>query len=223
MVVSSTSNRNVLIVLMIAIVLIITTTVVVRLRHRNHKDIYPLASNLNIKGFVLKKPRIINSFELTADNGDAFTKANLHGHWTLMFFGFTHCAYVCPTTLSELNKMIVDLQSKLPKRLIPTIVMVSVDPDRDSAQKMHQYVKSFNADFIGIRGTLTQLKTLTQQVNVVFTKVKSSNGDYMVNHSNEMMVLDPNGNLRAFFTYPHKGSQMAHDYEAMMNSLKRAA
>ncbi len=223
MVVSSTSNRNVLVVLLIVIIVIVATTVIVRLNHHNANNIYPLSSDLKISGIVLKKPRVINAFELTADDGDLFTKTNLRGSWTLMFFGFTHCGYVCPTTLDALNKMVVSLRGKLPKRLIPKIVMVSVDPDRDSVDAMHKYVKSFNPNFVGVRGTLAELRQLTQQLNVVFTKVKSTNGGYMINHSNEIMVLDPNGNLRAFLSYPHKGPTMAKDYEAMMSSLKRSA
>ena len=175
---------------------------------------------LKIDGVVLNKPRIISAFDLTADDGKAFKRDNLNGHWSLVFFGFTNCGYVCPTTLSAMNKMYTQLQARLPAQLLPEVILVSVDPDRDSVSRMHEYVKGFNPHFLGVRGSMQQTKILAQEMSVVFSKVKSAGGgdNYMVNHSAEVMLLDPNGNLRAFFSYPHEAAQMARDYTSVVRA-----
>lgn len=177
-----------------------------------------MADSLNIDGTVLPTPRVIHAFDLTDNHGKPFNNANLKNHWTLMFFGFTNCGYVCPTTLSELNRMYNNLKSQLPANLIPQVVMVSVDPERDTVARINDYMKSFNAAFIGTRTDLAHTTALANQMSVVFSKVNMPNGDYTINHSAEIMLLDPQGNIRAFFSYPHKADQMVRDYAAIVHA-----
>lgn len=174
-----------------------------------------------IAATLLGKPRPINQFVLTDINGKNFGKENLRGHWTLMFFGFTNCGYVCPTTLAGLNQMYSELQSELPAAQMPQVVMVSVDPERDSVEVMRAFVHKFNKNFIGVRGDIKQTKQLAKQMSAVFTKVVMADGTYMMNHSAEIMLVDPQGNLRAFLPFPHKGPQMANDYMVLINSLSQ--
>ncbi len=211
----------------IATVIIVILAIVLFARMHRHADkssstdrlsyAIPDSKDLKIDGVVLKKPRVISEFQLTDDKNHAFTRHNLDGHWSLVFFGFTNCGYVCPTTLSAMNKMYVQLQAKLPAALLPQVVMVSVDPDRDSVARIHEYLQGFNPHFVGVRGSMQQTRILAQEMSVVFSKVKSASKDnYMVNHSAEVMLLDPNGNLRAFFSYPHEAPQMVRDYSAIV-------
>ena len=195
------------------------------MRHQRVGATYAIPSALKVDGTILREPRVIHSFQLTAGNGQPFTQKNLQGHWSLMFFGFTNCGYVCPTTLAALSKMYNQLKQDLPATQLPHVVMVSVDPERDSAARIQSYVTSFNPAFEGARADLPALKQLSNQMNVVFTKLKSKDGNpkhYMVNHSAEVMLLDPNGNLRAFFSFPHTAQQMIHDYESIMHNLGKS-
>lgn len=220
------STRKLLSIIATVIILILAIVFFARMhRHMDRSRAMKLGyeitdpTALKIDGVVLKKPRVISEFELTDDSSHAFTRHQLDGHWSLVFFGFSHCGYVCPTTLSAMNKMYAQLQAKLPANLLPEVIMISVDPERDSVERMHEYVHSFNPHFIGLRGSLQQTHILAQEMSVVFSKVKSqSQNNYMVNHSAEVMLLDPNGNLRAFFSYPHEPAQMVRDYTAIVHA-----
>src|SRR6185295_10610750 len=83
-----------------------------------------------------------------------FSNQNLKDHWSLLFFGFTNCGFVCPTTLTELNKMIKVLQQEIPDNQIPQVILVTVDPERDTVKRLREYVAAFNADFKAIRADL---------------------------------------------------------------------
>jgi protein SCO1 len=175
-----------------------------------------ITAPVKIDGTVLPKPRVITAFDLTQTDGKPYTRQNLNGHWTLMFFGFTNCPLVCPTTMTELNKMYHQLQKEMPANKLPAVVMVSVDPGRDSLKRLKGYVSSFNTQFTGLRGDIAHVQGLARQMNVVFTKITFGDGDkdhYTISHSAEIMLLNPKGNLVAFLSYPHKAKTMAMDYE----------
>lgn len=187
-------------------------------RHLHQARSNFITHEITIDGTVLPQTRKIYPFNLTDNRGKPFTKDSLKGHWTLMFFGFTNCGYVCPTTLSALNKMFNNLKAHLSPPLLPEVVLVSVDPERDSVKRMNDYVKSFNPAFRGARADMEETKTLANQMSVVFDKVAMPNGNYMVNHSTEIMLLDPEGNLRAFLSSPHVPDHMVRDYEAVIRA-----
>ena len=216
-------NSRLILILFLAVFLIGGIGVLVSASKSKHANpAYAIPTDLDIDGTVLDKARVLSQFDLTDYDGKEFSKDSLKGHWTMMFFGFTNCGYVCPTTLSALNKMYGNLKAQLPMNLLPQIVMVSVDPARDSVARMKSYVQSFNPTFVGLRGSMAQTKMLAQQMSVVFVKVQmGESGNYSVNHSAEIMLLDPNGNLRAFMSYPHKAQQMLHDYEEIIKSVNR--
>lgn len=179
------------------------------------------AQNIKIDGVYLTTPRDIADFQLTTNTNKPFTKENLKGHVTLMFFGFTNCSYVCPTTMVALNQMYKTLQAKLPANQQPQIVMVSVDPERDTVARMNSYINSFNPNFIGTRGSLTQTQALAKQLNVVAIKVQQGKGknDYYMDHSAEILVFNADGQLQAYLSYPHKPEQMVKDYRLILKTL----
>lgn len=214
-------NNRTLLLLICAVILVAIVTFVLHAKHQKNTKIEEVAANLKIDGTVLPTPRVIHDFHMTDNHGQSFSNTNLKHHWTMMFFGFTNCGYVCPTTLAALEKMMVTLKTDLPEPLRPMIVMVSVDPERDTVARINDYVKSFDPQFMGIRGTLAETNALANQMSVVFSKVTMPNGQYMMNHSAEIMLLDPNGNLRAFFSYPHEAMQMRHDYKAIVNAYQK--
>ncbi len=214
-------NTRLSLILLFFVALIIAGTFFYKIKHPavGVTKNFTLHTAVKIDGTVLDKPRTISSFTLTDGNNQPFTLNNLKNHWTMMFFGFTNCPLACPTSLAALNRMDTILRAQLPANLIPQVVMVSVDPERDTVAKMKEYVTTFNKSFVGLNGTPAATKEIADQLNVVYAKIVSPDGSYTMSHSAEVMLVDPNGKLRAFFAYPHKASVMAHDYEAILSSV----
>lgn len=178
------------------------------------------ASKINIGGVVLPKAESIADFHLTDQNGKTFIKDNLKGRWTLMFFGFTNCGYVCPTTLSALNKMYKQLESQLSQNDLPQVVLVSVDPERDSVQKMKDYVTAFNPHFVGARADLPETVAFEKQLHISAVKMHAEgepDDQYMVNHTAEILVINPNANVQAYLSFPHTPEDLIKDYKLLLS------
>ncbi len=178
--------------------------------------------DIKIDGAFLTPAKEITDFNLIATDGKSFTKANLKGHWTMMFFGFTNCGMVCPTTLAALNKMYKALQQELPEDKLPQIVLVTVDPERDTITKMKSYVKTFNSQFLGATGDMSELISLQKQLHIVSVKVQPDNQDknnYYYDHSAELLLINPDAGVQAYMSYPHKPEQMAKDYKLILSSI----
>lgn len=176
---------------------------------------------MKINGAFLHPPKEVNDFSLTDNNGKPFTKKSLLGHYTLMMFGFTNCGMVCPTSMLELNKMYQILQKKLPPSQLPLVVLVSVDPDRDSTAKMNSYVHTFNPHFVGVRADIKETVSLEEQLHIVAAKIISKEGDqtrYTINHTADILVFNQDGKLQAYFAYPHKAKQLAEEYSLIVNA-----
>ncbi len=183
----------------------------------------PSTQNINVDGMYLAKPVDVTNFQLTDNHGKPFTKENLQGQWTMMFFGFTNCGMVCPLTMSALNKMYKILQTELPDNKLPQVVMVSVDPSRDSVKRMNAYVAAFNPHFIGARTGISETIAIEKQFHIAAAKmqVDSQGKDhYTINHSAEILLFNPRAQLTAFLSYPHKPEQMARDYQLILANTK---
>jgi protein SCO1/2 len=166
-------------------------------------------------GTFLEIPREINEFALMGIDSRPFNNQSLQGQWTLLFFGFTHCGYLCPTTMSELAKMHRILEEQ-GVQSIPKVVMISIDPQRDSLEKLSQYVKAFNPKFYGARGSGKMIKQMTREMGIAYAKIampKASDPTYYdVQHSGAVMLFNPRGELNAFFTTPHQANLLVKDY-----------
>lgn len=171
-------------------------------------------------GTYLENPRTVNQFHLTGIDQKPFENDSLQGQWTLVFFGFTNCGYLCPTTMAELGKMYRILEDKGIKNL-PRVVMISIDPDRDSLDKLGGYVKSFHGTFYGARGEEDSIKLMTREMGIAYAKVinkESENPEnYDVQHSGAVMLFNPQGELNAFFTTPHHADLLAKDYMLLVS------
>ncbi|EHL29498.1 SCO family protein [Legionella drancourtii] len=174
----------------------------------------------NFHGTYLENPRTINQFSLTGTDQKTFDNASLQNQWTLVFFGFTNCGYLCPTTMAELGKMYRTLESKGVKDL-PHVVMISIDPDRDDQEKLGKYVTSFHPAFYGARGDDIAIKAMTREMGIAYAKImdKDSNDpkNYDVQHSGALMLFNPQGELNAFFTTPHRADLLAKDYMLLVS------
>lgn len=171
-------------------------------------------------GTFLQNPRTVNEFSLTGTDSKPFDNSSLKGHWTLVFFGFTNCGYVCPTTMAELGKMYRILQKNQVKEL-PKVVMISIDPERDNIDKLSQYVTSFQPAFYGARGEEKPIKSMTREMGIAYAKVINKEStdpkNYDMQHSGAVMLFNPKGELNAFFTTPHKADLLAKDYMLLVS------
>ena len=137
----------------------------------------------------------------------------------MVFFGFTHCGYMCPTTMAELGKTYRLLAEKGVSPL-PQVVMISVDPDRDSLVKLGHYVKAFDPHFYGARGSEASIKSMSSEMGIAYLKVadkdaKNTN-NYDIEHTGSVMLFNPKGELAAFFTSPHQADLLAKDYTLLV-------
>ena len=163
-------------------------------------------------GTWLTPAQIIPDYQLLDHRGEDFTPARLDGHWTFMFFGFTHCPDVCPTTMALLNNVAQRVQKEqLPA---PQVVFVSVDPARDSMEQLSRYVPYFNEDFIGVTGTMVEINRMTRNLGIVYAydEPKEAGGAYDVEHSAAILLFNPAGHYTAMFGAPHSAAGLASDY-----------
>jgi protein SCO1 len=168
---------------------------------------------------VFNQPRSISPFQLTDDNGQPFTLENLKGHYSLLFFGFTHCPDLCPTALSMLNQMYKKLASQ-PSLPLPQIVFISVDPEQDTPAVIKTYLSSFNSAFLGATGSKQQIDQLTQEMSVLYAKVTQA-GDathYTIDHSGTIILVNPKGEFYGVFTLPHDAQQIAADMQSILHT-----
>lgn len=162
---------------------------------------------------LLETPRDLGDFKLVDHRGQVFTPERLRGHWTLVFFGFTHCPDICPTTMAFLNQFMQQLTGT---EVDDTrVVMISVDPARDSVEQLADYVSFFNREFIGVTGEFLDIHRLATSLNTPFRKVPLEDGDYTVDHGGNVMVINPRGDYHAFFRRPLDLARMKTTYRAM--------
>ena len=154
-----------------------------------------------IQGAILDTPRQIAVPELTRGDGKAFTSDDLSGRWTLVFFGYTSCPDICPVTMNVLAQA-----KKQANGEFPQVVLVSVDPERDSVEMLDEYVRYFDPDFIGVTGDDKMISALALQMSVVYMKMPGTSGnenDYLMDHSSAILLINPQGQLTAFLKAPH--------------------
>ncbi len=172
-----------------------------------------------LHGTLLNEARSIKPFSLTGTDDTPFNNASLKGSWTILFFGFTSCGYMCPTTMAELGKMYRLLEEKGVTNL-PHVVMISVDPERDNLDKLAHYVKAFDPHFYGARGPEDVIQTMTQELGIAYLKVVNKHSDdktqYDIDHTGSLMLFNPKGELFAFFTTPHNAELLAKDYMVLI-------
>lgn len=162
--------------------------------------------------FPFHPPKPIGAFNLVDGNNRAVGHDELIGQWSLMYFGYTHCPDVCPTTLSAIARGVKQLTRA------PQVIMVSVDPERDTPAKLKAYLSSFNKSFIGYTGTHQQVVKLAQQVNIAFGKVNGPTpGSYEVNHSANIVVINPGGQYAGFIRPGPKPDNIARIMSNLMN------
>jgi protein SCO1 len=157
-------------------------------------------------GTWLPQPKAVRDFALTDSTGRAFTRASLAGAPSLVFFGFTHCPDVCPATLLKLAQ--VRRAAALPAL---RVLLVSVDPQRDTPALLGTYVHAFDPEFLGLTGDPQSIARMAADFGVAVNRVELPGGDYTTDHSAVVFLLDAGARIVAVFTPPFEVSPLAAD------------
>ena len=167
--------------------------------------------------FLLPMPREISAFSLVDQRRAQFDNASLTGHWSLLFFGFTSCPDVCPVTLAALAQVEKKLSQASQQDLLDQlkIYFVSVDPERDDAAVIGKYVEAFSPRFTGVTGSRDALAQFAQQLNVAFMKVPDSKGGYVIDHTGNIVIIDPKGRYAGFMKLPHQADRILIAYKSI--------
>lgn len=169
-----------------------------------------------VSATLFDQPRVLANFTLVDDHKKPFTMDQLKGHWNMVFFGFTHCPDLCPTTLATLNQAYNSLQAQ-GQITMPQVVFISVDPQRDDPDQIKEYLSSFNPHFLGATGTETQLKQLSQELSVLYAKItQPDNKNYTIDHSGTILLINPQGQFAGVFTLPHDANKIAQDMKTIL-------
>ncbi|AIL59333.1 SCO family protein [Pseudomonas alkylphenolica] len=155
---------------------------------------------------LLPQSRTVPALEMTDENGQPVRMDELKGKWSLLFFGYTFCPDICPTTLAQLRQV----KSELPKEAVERlqVVLVSVDPNRDTPTQLKQYLGYFDKDFRGVTGSLDNLQKLANAVSIPFIPADTSKPNYTVDHSGNLALLGPDGKQRGFIRAPFNNQKL---------------
>jgi protein SCO1 len=152
-------------------------------------------------------------FTLTTPDGHVVTDRSFRGKWLIIYFGYTFCPDACPTALNDISVALEQL-GQLADKVQP--LFITVDPERDTAQVMADYVGSFDPRFIGLRGTREQTAAAAQQFRVYYTVRQLGRDEYAVDHSSFIYVMNPEGVFVKILTGDRPGHQMADDLRQLI-------
>ncbi|TBU98681.1 SCO family protein [Stutzerimonas kirkiae] len=156
---------------------------------------------------LLPQPRLLPELELTNQDGEPVRVDQLNGRWSLLFFGYTFCPDICPTTLVDLRQLKEMLPPEMAERLQP--ILVSVDPRRDTPEQLKQYLSYFKSGFQGLTGPLGNIQALANSVGIPFIPADPASENYTVDHSGNLAIIGPDGRQHGFIRGPLKVRQLS--------------
>jgi protein SCO1/2 len=169
------------------------------------------------KTILLPTTKPLIDINFTDHNGKQFGLEQFQGKWSVLFFGFTNCPDICPTTMQTLKQVKADLNQAGVWHNYQ-VVMVSVDPERDTPERLSAYVPYFDPEFIGISATLESTTSFAKNVGILFFKGKEiANGGYDVDHGAAIILVNPEGQYAGVMTAPHIQSTISQDLIALAN------
>jgi protein SCO1/2 len=213
-------STNKIIVLVVFICAAIITSLFV-FHSRNKQSVQSLLSPE--VGIIFPVARDIKPFKLESANQQLFSQQNLLHHWTLLFFGFTHCSNVCPTTLEMINRVYHQLQPDYPNL---QVVLISVDPERDTPESLASYTQAFNPKFMGVTGKIQELRKLQSQLGIYSAREPQSsdstdgnnNSNYQIQHTSSILLINPQGKWAGLFKYGLNPDQFVQGFRGSVPS-----
>lgn len=168
-------------------------------------------------GELVTPPVSLPDFSLHDQRNQPFTKASLVGHWSLIFPGFTHCPDICPTTLATLNRTREFIGSGADGL---QVVLLSLDPERDTSEALAAYLAFFNEAFVGLTGEKQQLERLYAGLGIQYIRIPGAGSEYSVDHSAAVLLIDPEGRLAGYFMPPFKSDALAADLRPLLSGWR---
>jgi len=178
--------------------------------------IFLFSAPASFRGTTYGEPYpVAQEIELTRANGSSFRLSETRGKVVLLFFGYTSCPDVCPTTLAELKLALEKLGEEKAKQA--QVLFVTVDPERDTPERVQEYVDHFNQDFIGLSGTESDLANVWNNYGVFRETVEGTSAvGYLVNHTARVTLIDQQGNLRISFAFDTPVADIVHDLKLLL-------
>lgn len=177
--------------------------------------VLPQLGTYTYHGTLIQTQNQSPDFTLTAQDGQPVSLSDFRGKIVLLYFGYTFCPDVCPATLAEVNNALEALGQKADN---VQVIMVTVDPERDTPEVLSEYLGHFNAEFIGLTGSLQQIADVATSYGVYFGKQEGSQAtNYLVEHTASLMVIDEGGYLKLIYPFGTPASDIADD---LANILK---
>ncbi len=143
-------------------------------------------------------------------HGEPFGPDRLEGHWSLVFTGFTNCPDICPTTLA----LLASVRARVPDERLQ-FVFVSVDPERDTAERIASYLAHFGASLLGATGSGAEIERFTKALGLAQVRNPGVGGEYTVDHSAALVLIDPKVRVAGYFLPPHDERALAADLAAL--------
>ena len=166
---------------------------------------------------VLPEPKPLPPLELVNQDGRPLGADFFRGHWTIVFFGFTSCPDICPTTLATLSQATHQL-ADLPPAERPRVLLISVDPERDDPPRLSAYVRFYDPAFLGATGTPAAVAAAAAAFRLPYARVTLPEGGYTIDHGSGIFLVGPSGGIAAYSSAPHDASIIARDYRKVVSS-----
>jgi len=168
-----------------------------------------------LHGVVIQSPQQATDFTLMSSKGEPVSLSDFRGKFVMLYFGYTFCPDVCPTTLNDLKRMMDVLGPKQSENV--QVVMVSVDPERDTVEQLSSYLPYFHPSFLGMTGAVEEIQPIASQFGIFFERHEgTSAAGYLVDHTAVVTVVDDEGYVRMIFPYGTSGDDMAADMAYLM-------
>ena len=212
-------KRNIRITVALCLVWVVIVLAITYNRYaENNSEAAPQLTESELRELgarVYPEPIALEPFELQTHEGAAFNGDDFRGQWDLVFFGFTNCPDICPLTMRELASFYGELPAELASET--RVTMVSVDPFRDDAQRVGEYVQGYHADFLGLWGELDAVSNLASQLYVAHSEPPpSGSGDYLIDHSGNILVINPDGEYHGFLESGIRSDRIEEAFRAIV-------
>jgi len=196
----------------VAVIALVLGAVVAKVNRQAPLD-RDVLSNAGI--FLFDNPRSLPQVILQSSTEATWTQQDLIGQWDLLFFGYTFCPDICPTTMADLRAVV----QALPKEAQDTlqVTMVSVDPERDTPKQLAEYLGYFDADFKGVTGEPAELAKLAQALSIAYIPPDTSEENYLVDHSGQVVMINAEGQYVGFIRPPFKAAELSLWLPRIMN------
>ena len=207
------------IALLFSLVLLAGIAILFAARHSSAPDW--ASATPEVQAILWPGAREVADFSLLDQRGQTFTKDDLKGHWSLLYFGYLQCPDICPTTLQSLGKLRKLMTEAGQAADIPQMVFVSVDPKNDTPERIAGYLAFFDKELIGLSGNADQLERLANSLGIIYAEHIEPNGVRSMEHTTSVIVVDPQGRGVAALAGSHQPRLLLNQLDALKAFLVR--